>query len=91
MQDCTHGYGRALRLARVDRLDPERFAQTFTARIGSSPLWPGGRLHTLNRTGALEVIDGVGINPKLGLLRGAVARRLEPRGDMGGEAIPAPV
>jgi hypothetical protein len=90
VQDCTHGYGRALRLARIDRLDPEGFAQTFTARIGSGPLWPGGRLHTLNRAGALEVIDGVGINPKLALLRGPVARRLEPREDAGGAEVAAP-
>jgi hypothetical protein len=83
VQDCTHGYGRALRLARIDRLDPTSFAQTFTAQIGSSPLWPGGRLHTLNRAGGLEVIDGVGINPKLSMLRGLVARRLEPRESAG--------
>ena len=81
VQDCTHGYGRALRLARIDRLDTQSFAQTFTAKIGSGPLWPGGRLHTLNRAGRLEVIDGVGINPKLAPLRGAVARRLEPHED----------
>jgi hypothetical protein len=87
VQDCRHGYGRALRLARVDRLDPESFAQTFSATIGSGPLWPGGRLHTLNRAGPLEVIDGVGINPKLSLLRAPVARRLEPRAqDASGEA-----
>ena len=79
VQDCTHGYGRALRIARIDRLDPEVFDQTFTAEIGSGPLWPGGRLHTLNRCGSLEVIDGVGINPKLGLLRPLVASHLEPR------------
>jgi hypothetical protein len=85
VQDCTQGYGRALRLARVDRLDPEGFAQTFAAKIGSGPLWPGGRLHTLNRAGSLEVIDGVGINPKLAMLRAPVARRLEPREDAGGE------
>jgi hypothetical protein len=83
VQDCTHGYGRALRLARIDRLDPTSFAQTFTAQIGSSPLWPGGRLHTLNRAGGLEAIDGVGINPKLSMLRGLVARRLEPRESAG--------
>jgi hypothetical protein len=79
VQDCTHGYGHGLRLARIDRLDTQNFAQTFTAHIGSGPLWPGGRVHTLNRAGALEVIDGVSINPKLGALRALVARRLEPR------------
>jgi hypothetical protein len=79
VQDCTHGYGHSLRLARIDRLDTQNFAQTFTAEIHSSPLWPGGRIHTLNRYGALEVIDGVSINPKLGALRALVASHLEPR------------
>jgi hypothetical protein len=90
VQDCAEGYGRALRLARIDRLDPERFEQTFTARIGSGPLWPGGRLHTLNRVGALEVIDGVAINPKFAPLRALMARRQAP-GDstLAGEAAPS--
>ena len=89
-RDCAEGYGRALRLARIDRLDPERFEQTFTARIGSGPLWPGGRLHTLNRVGALEVIDGVAINPKFAPLRALMARRQAP-GDLtlAGEAAPS--
>jgi hypothetical protein len=79
VQDCRLGYGRALRLARIDRIDMEAFEQTIGAPIGSSPLWPGGRLHTLNRAGSLEVIDGVAINPKLAPLRALVARRLKPR------------
>lgn len=79
VQDCTRGYGRALRLARIDRLDREVFEQTFTADIASGPLWPGGRLHTLNRCGSLECIDGVSINPKLGLLRPLVAGYLQPQ------------
>jgi hypothetical protein len=79
VQDCRHSYGRALRLARIDRLDPEGFEQTIGPPINSGPLWPGGRLHTLNRAGALEVIDGITINPKSKLLRELVARRLEPQ------------
>jgi hypothetical protein len=78
VQDCRNGYGRALRLARIDRLDPEHFEQTFTAQIGSGPLWPGGRLHTLNRAGRLETIDGVALTPKLAPLRPIVAKRFEP-------------
>ncbi|MGA2794069.1 MAG: hypothetical protein ABSE69_11125, partial [Roseiarcus sp.] len=79
VQDCTNGYGRALRLARIDHLDPQGFEQTFTARIGPGPLWPGGRLHTLNRFGSLECIDGDAFNPKLALARPLVAGYLEPR------------
>jgi hypothetical protein len=58
IQDCAQGYGRALALARVDRLDQEAFAQTVTARIGTGPAWPGSRLHTVNAGGGIECIDG---------------------------------
>jgi hypothetical protein len=78
VQDCARGYGRALRLARIDRIDPENFAQTFTTRIESGPRWPGGRLHTLNRAGRLECIDGVAITPKWRLLRQFVNERSRP-------------
>jgi hypothetical protein len=80
VQDCRRGYGRALRLARIDRLDAEHFAQTVTAQIESGPLWPGGRLHTVNRAGRLETIDGVAITPKFAPLRGLIAKRYEPSG-----------
>src|SRR5260370_35422134 len=43
VQDCTQGYGRALRLARIDRLAPGGFEETFTATIGSAPPWPRRR------------------------------------------------
>jgi hypothetical protein len=78
VQDCAQIYGRALRLARLDRLDPENFEQTFTATIESSSLWPGGRLHTLNRCGALECIDGVSIAPKVDALRFLVDHFQQP-------------
>lgn len=87
VQDCRKGYGRALRLARIDRLDPDHFEQTLAAPIESGPLWPGGRLHTVNRAGRLETIDGVAITPKFAPLRGLVAKRYEP----GEAAEPAPL
>lgn len=58
VQDCAAGYGRALTLTRVDRLDQDGFAQTIIARIEPGPAWPGSRLHTLNAGGGLECIDG---------------------------------
>ncbi|MDP4005903.1 formyl transferase [Methylobacterium sp. NEAU K] len=58
VQDCSGGYGRALGLARIDRLDPEGFAQTVIGRIEPGPAWPGSRLHTVNAGGGLEFIDG---------------------------------
>jgi hypothetical protein len=58
IQDCRDGYGAALGLARVTRLDDEGFAQEVETILRAGPLWPGRRLHTLNRAGRLECIDG---------------------------------
>ncbi|GGK34059.1 glucosamine inositolphosphorylceramide transferase family protein [Salinarimonas ramus] len=58
VQDCAGGYGRALGLAAITRLDEEGFSQRLVARIAPGPAWPGRRLHTLNRAGDLECIDG---------------------------------
>jgi hypothetical protein len=78
VQDCSRGYGLAIRLARIDRLDAEHFEQTFTTRVEPGRLWPGGRLHTLNRAGRLETIDGVVATPKLPTLRRLLADRVAP-------------
>ena len=59
-QDCREGYGAALGLARITRLDDEAFEQQVETILRSGPLWPGRRLHTLNRAGRLECIDGSG-------------------------------
>ncbi len=58
VQDCRHGYGRALAIARVTKLDEEGFEQTVETTLTSGPLWPGSRLHTLNSAGGFEFIDG---------------------------------
>lgn len=58
VQDCRRGYGAALGIARVTRLDPEGFEQEVESIIGPGPTWPGRRLHTLNSAGGLEFIDG---------------------------------
>ena len=58
-QDCTGGYGSALTLCRVDRLDPEHYAQTVVARL-TAPPGTGFGMHTLNEAGGIEVIDCVG-------------------------------
>ena len=57
-QDCRDGYGAALGLARITRLDDESFEQQVETILRPGPLWPGRRLHTLNRAGRLECIDG---------------------------------
>ena len=57
-QDCRDGYGAALGLARITRLDDDAFEQQVETILHPGPLWPGRRLHTLNRAGRLECIDG---------------------------------
>jgi hypothetical protein len=58
VQDCEKGYGHALSLARVTKLDDEGFEQTIEATLHAGPAWPGRRLHTLNSAGGYEFIDG---------------------------------
>jgi hypothetical protein len=65
VQDCTEGYGRALGLARINRLDDEGFSQTVETTLRAGPEWPGSRLHTLNSGGGFEFIDGSARAPRL--------------------------
>jgi hypothetical protein len=58
VQDCRLGYGRALGIARVTRLDEAGFEQVVETTLGAGPQWPGNRLHTLNSAGGFEFIDG---------------------------------
>lgn len=64
VQDCSQGYGAALALAEVTELSPTAFRQQVRHRIQPGQAWPGRKLHTLNRVGNLEVIDGSRIQPK---------------------------
>jgi hypothetical protein len=65
VQDCRCGYGSALALAEITRLDDNEFDQKILATLRSGDLWPGRRLHTLNRAGRLECIDGSAIAIKM--------------------------
>lgn len=78
-QDCAKGYGKALSIMRIDRLDPETFQQSPVSRMAPGAPWPGGRLHTLNRFGRLECIDGAILAPKSLPLRRLVRRRIDDR------------
>lgn len=60
VQDGRRGYGEALSLARIDRLDDEGFSQTVETTLRAGPGWAGNRLHTLNRSARFEFIDGSG-------------------------------
>jgi hypothetical protein len=79
VQDCSKGYGKALAIMRIDALDPWTFRQTLTAHLGPGKDWPGNRLHSLNRFGRLEVIDGAVFTPKYMPLRRALHERIDAR------------
>ena len=51
-------------LAAVTALDDDRFEQNVKAVIRAPADWPGRRLHTLNRVGRLEFIDGSAHSPR---------------------------
>ncbi len=57
-QDCSRGYGSALAICRVDRLDAGGFVQSVAARLSA----PTGMIgaHTLNDANGFEVIDTLG-------------------------------
>jgi hypothetical protein len=65
VQDCRRGYGAALGLAEITRLDDVAFEQRPLTTLQPGDAWPGRRLHTFNRAGNLECIDGSAISIKL--------------------------
>lgn len=69
VQDCSDGYGRRIVVMRIDALDASSFRQSPVATIGPGAVWPGKRLHTINRCGRLECIDGAIFSPKHESLR----------------------
>ncbi len=69
VQDCRGGYGAALGLARILRLDEDGYAQRVEARLAAGPDWPGSRLHMYSAAGGLEFIDG-SRRPPMRLRRG---------------------
>jgi hypothetical protein len=63
-QDCTKGYGTAISLCTIQKLEKDRFEQTIDKTIRPNKIWEGRKLHTLNRAGPLETIDGTRLNFK---------------------------
>jgi hypothetical protein len=64
VQDCRTRYGGALGLAEIVELDEGSYCQTVRTELRPCAAWPGRRLHTLNRAGNLECIDGSANLPK---------------------------
>ena len=60
VQDCRLGYGAALGLARIHQLDDRGFAQHVETILTAGSRWAGRCLHTVNRAGPFEFIDGSG-------------------------------
>ncbi|KWV52172.1 hypothetical protein AS156_10560 [Bradyrhizobium macuxiense] len=69
VQDCSNGYGAALGLAEVLELSPTTYRQAVRHSLKPGPAWTGRKLHTLNRCGQLEVIDGSRVQPKTTVFR----------------------
>lgn len=64
VQDGRSGYGAALGIAEITRLDDEGFEQRVIAHHTAGEAWGGTRIHTLNRADRLETIDGSKRVPK---------------------------
>ena len=75
-QDCTHGYGRAVTINRIDVLTPTEFAETTVSTVQPDPdgPYPDG-LHTLAVHGNTVLVDGRRIRFSAALLLAKAARR----------------
>jgi len=86
VQDCSSGYGTGIGLALITQLDPHNYEQELLTTLRPKPGWPGKRLHTLNRAGRLECIDGSAHSPRsqaiAQLLQGWSGRRQYATADM---------
>jgi hypothetical protein len=57
-QDCSAGYGGAIVINRIVRLDPEGFQEEVVKHLAPDPAWPFPHgLHTINTSGGRTVID----------------------------------
>jgi hypothetical protein len=59
VQDGTLGYGGGLGIAEILELDRASVRMSAPVPIAPSGDWPHPQIHTLNRFGTLEVIDGI--------------------------------
>ncbi|SNY91771.1 hypothetical protein SAMN04515647_2013 [Cohaesibacter sp. ES.047] len=80
VQDCARSYGAGLKLFEVTCLTPQAFEQKEVFSLAPDAHWPGRKLHTLNRAGNLEVIDGAILRPRMSFLRALCERWFAPQG-----------
>lgn len=64
VQDGRAGYGAAMSVTEITRLDDDAFEQSVIARYTAGADWAGTRVHTLNSAGGIEVIDGSRLMPR---------------------------
>lgn len=64
VQDGTLGYGGGLGLSELLTLDMQTVRLAEPRPIVADGDWPYPQIHTLNRSGGLEVIDGIAAVPK---------------------------
>lgn len=64
VQDGTEGYGGGLGLSELKALDADTVRLSDPLPISAAGDWPYPRIHTLNRAGRLEVIDGIAAAPR---------------------------
>jgi hypothetical protein len=64
LQDGTLGYGSGLGLAEITELTKTAVRLARPVPIGDTGDFPYPKIHTLNRAGRLEVIDGIAVVPK---------------------------
>lgn len=64
IQDGTLGYGGGLGLSELLELNDDKVRLSEPRAILTDGDWPYPRIHTLNRSGPLEVIDGIAAVPK---------------------------
>ena len=65
VQDCRRGYGASIALAEITRLDADWYDQLVIGILRTAERWPQRRIHTLNRAGRLEFVDGFAMSLKL--------------------------
>lgn len=82
-QDCTEYYGASLNLIEVTKLTPTHYEQKTLTGLVPDVHWPGRKLHTLSRFGALEAIDGVILRPRMSVLRWLAEWIFRPLSDKG--------
>jgi hypothetical protein len=77
VQDGRTGYGAALAIAEITKLDENRFEQHVVSRLQPGSWWPSRRIHTINRAGRLECIDGSAFSPRFRRRNGLPERPVE--------------